>query len=41
MIFATENNGAIMNLYAAIAEQSQQMLDSAKSGNWDELCAAE
>ena len=41
MIFATDNNGAIMKLYAAIANQSQIMLDSAKAGDWDELCAAE
>ena len=41
MIFATEKNGTIMKLYAAIAEQSQLMLDSAKSGDWDKLCAAE
>ncbi len=41
MILATDNNDAIMKLYAAIADQSQAMLDSAKAGNWDDLCAAE
>jgi len=41
MVFAKEHNNAIMKLYAAIANQSQIMLDSAKAGDWDELCAAE
>lgn len=41
MSFATEHNGEIMKLYAAIANQSRVMLDAAKSGNWDDLCAAE
>ncbi|HEX4917612.1 MAG TPA: flagellar protein FliT [Limnobacter sp.] len=41
MIFATDNNRAVMKLYAAIANQSQAMLESAKAGDWDALCAAE
>jgi flagellar protein FliT len=41
MILAKDNNSEVMKLYAAIAKQSQAMLDSAKTGNWDELCLAE
>ncbi|WP_370262600.1 flagellar protein FliT [Limnobacter sp.] len=41
MIFGNDNNGLVMKLYAAIANQSQAMLESAKAGDWDALCAAE
>jgi len=34
-------NATIMALYAAIANQSQAMLQAAQEGDWDGLCEAE
>ncbi|HEY1058342.1 MAG TPA: flagellar protein FliT [Limnobacter sp.] len=41
MMLNKEHNAAVMRLYAAIANQSQAMLNAAKEGDWDGLCAAE
>ncbi len=36
-----QNESPTMQLYAAIAKQSQYMLKAAQQGDWDELCIAE
>lgn len=36
-----ELSATVMNLYAAISDQSQSMLHAAKQGDWDGLCKAE
>ncbi|MDX1668384.1 MAG: flagellar protein FliT, partial [Limnobacter sp.] len=41
MMFEQAQNKEVMNLYAAIAKQSEVMLESAKASDWEGLCAAE
>lgn len=41
MIFKQADNKAVMDKYASIAKQSEEMLRAAQSGDWDGLCEAE
>lgn len=41
MIFNQADNKAVMDMYASIARQSEEMLRAAEAGDWDGLCAAE
>lgn len=41
MIVKNDLNATVMKLYAAIANQSQAMLQAAQGGDWDGLCDAE
>lgn len=41
MIFEKAQNKEVMEMYAAIARQSETMLAAAQEGNWDGLCEAE
>lgn len=37
----SDSNQAVLDMYAAIARQSEAMLLAARDGNWDRLCEAE
>ncbi|NJM33199.1 MAG: flagellar protein FliT [Limnobacter sp.] len=41
MMLDNTKTRAIMKYYAAIARQSEEMLNAARSGDWDSLCEAE
>jgi len=41
MIFEVQDNRAVMQYYAAIAQQSEDMLRAAEAGDWAMLCEAE